>query len=208
MIKKGSLNLSHFKKIHEDKHSATLQHPEGHQIKIAKSALSKDMKGQLAKLPMHFDEGGEIPNVDQNSSQMPDVNQDPTASIPPDNTDQQQDPSMLDRYKSFMGGLDQKLKDSVGVNQQQPDQPSVTTNNAPSAQVPSNYPIQAQRSPGTQMPPIGLDSMQGMSQGFDQAQKGYQQEAQAQGDLGKSEAAVIDQSQQRDQQIIDDYHKQ
>ncbi len=52
------LRYKNFKKVHEDAHSATLQHPEGHQIKIAKGALSDHIKKQLSALP--FAEGGEV----------------------------------------------------------------------------------------------------------------------------------------------------
>ncbi len=52
------LRYKNFKKVHEDAHTATLQHPEGHQIKIAKGALSDHIKKQLSALP--FAEGGEV----------------------------------------------------------------------------------------------------------------------------------------------------
>lgn len=55
-----NFDLSKFKKINEDKKSAVLQHPEGHQIKIAKHVLSPKLRSQIAELPMHKAEGGEI----------------------------------------------------------------------------------------------------------------------------------------------------
>lgn len=57
-----NLNLSKFKKISEDKKSAVLKHPEGHQIRIAKEKLSEENQKALTKLPMHFDVGGVVPN--------------------------------------------------------------------------------------------------------------------------------------------------
>lgn len=71
------INLSKFKKISEDDHSATLQHPEGHHFKIAKKALSKKMQGELSSLPIHLDEGGMAP--DKNYSEQPPAN--PTQPI-------------------------------------------------------------------------------------------------------------------------------
>lgn len=66
------LNLGHFKKIKEDQHSATLQHPQGHEIKIAKKILSPKMMKQLGELPTvgakKFAEGGDVagdPMMDQ-----------------------------------------------------------------------------------------------------------------------------------------------
>lgn len=58
------LDISHFKKIKEDQHSATLQHPEGHQIKVAKGSLNSSMKAKLAALP-HYAEGGDVGAQDQ-----------------------------------------------------------------------------------------------------------------------------------------------
>lgn len=52
------LNYKNFKKVHEDANSATLQHPEGHTIKIAKGPLSDHIKKQLGALP--FADGGEV----------------------------------------------------------------------------------------------------------------------------------------------------
>lgn len=65
-------DLGHFKKAHEDHKSATLAHPNGHKIVIAKASLNPKLKKQLAGLPQHFDDGGmaqpqEIP-IDTNPS--------------------------------------------------------------------------------------------------------------------------------------------
>lgn len=57
-----NLNLRDFKKIKEDEHAAVLQHPEGHHIVLAKNILSPKLKGQLAELPIHKADGGEIPD--------------------------------------------------------------------------------------------------------------------------------------------------
>lgn len=53
-----NLNLSKFKKVFENKHSATLKHPDGHDIKIAKTGLNEKSLKELAALPMHMAEGG------------------------------------------------------------------------------------------------------------------------------------------------------
>lgn len=48
-----SLNITKgFKKVHEDEHHVTMAHKDGHQIKISKKALSPDMRGALAALPV------------------------------------------------------------------------------------------------------------------------------------------------------------
>lgn len=54
-MKQFSLDLSKFKKHSEDMHTATLQHPAGHKITIAKSALTPKMREQLSQLKPHID---------------------------------------------------------------------------------------------------------------------------------------------------------
>lgn len=52
--------VQNFKKIHEDDKHAILQHPDGHEVTLAKNILSDHMKGQLAALPLHKAGGGSI----------------------------------------------------------------------------------------------------------------------------------------------------
>lgn len=54
------LDLSKFKKVSSDNKCTTLQHADGHQLKIAHSALSPKMKAELDKLPIHKAQGGRI----------------------------------------------------------------------------------------------------------------------------------------------------
>lgn len=54
------LNLSSFKKVHEDKHSATMMHKDGHKMVIAKAPLPALQRKQLEKLPVYKADGGEI----------------------------------------------------------------------------------------------------------------------------------------------------
>lgn len=62
-----NLDLSKFKKIKDEKNEATLQHPKGHQLRIAKMALSEKLKKQLSSLPMHLAGGGEAESDDDDS---------------------------------------------------------------------------------------------------------------------------------------------
>lgn len=55
--------LKNFKKHASDKHSTTLKHGDGHELKIAHKGLSKKMRQQLDELP-HYDGGGQVPNPD------------------------------------------------------------------------------------------------------------------------------------------------
>lgn len=54
------LDLRNFKKVGEDVNSATLKHPKGHEIKIAKGSLSPTLKEQLSQLPSMMAKGGEV----------------------------------------------------------------------------------------------------------------------------------------------------
>ena len=54
------MNFKQFKKIAEDKHSATMLHPDGHQMKIAKSHLSAKLRKELEDLPTHKAAGGKV----------------------------------------------------------------------------------------------------------------------------------------------------
>lgn len=59
------LNFKNFKKMAQDEHSTTLQHPDGHEIKIAHKALKPEMKKQLDALPGYADGGDVEPNSEQ-----------------------------------------------------------------------------------------------------------------------------------------------
>lgn len=73
---KNGLDLSKFKKVRETETHAVLEHPEGHQIHIAKGKLSKAMRDKLGKLSTKegMAEGGQVPNekenYDSNKKQM------------------------------------------------------------------------------------------------------------------------------------------
>ncbi len=54
------MEYKHFKKLHSDDECTTLQHPDGHELKIAHGKLSKKMKKELDKLPIHKAEGGPV----------------------------------------------------------------------------------------------------------------------------------------------------
>lgn len=54
------MEMSSFKKVHEDDKSATLQHPSGHKVVIAKKGLSGKLQKDLSSIPMHMADGGEV----------------------------------------------------------------------------------------------------------------------------------------------------
>lgn len=58
-MKPMTLNMSKFKKISEDDHSATMMHDDGHVMKIAKKALPHIQRKQLDEIKVHkFADGG------------------------------------------------------------------------------------------------------------------------------------------------------
>lgn len=62
MAKLG-IDLSKFKKISHDKDSATLKHADGHEFKIALSALHPSSRGDVARMPLHKMESKEKPEM-------------------------------------------------------------------------------------------------------------------------------------------------
>lgn len=53
------MNLKNMKKIHADKHTTTLAHPDGHKILVAHSALNSKMRKEIEDIP-HFSGGGQV----------------------------------------------------------------------------------------------------------------------------------------------------
>jgi len=79
----SALDLAHFKKIGQDKKCATLQHPDGHEIKIAIASLNPSLKKQLEELPLHQARGSEEP-VEPLDDESPAVAQDAPAVEDPE----------------------------------------------------------------------------------------------------------------------------
>lgn len=64
----SSLDFSQFKKTAQDKKTATLIHPSGHEIKIAIIGLAPDLKKKLEKMPLHqANPEGEVQALDPSS---------------------------------------------------------------------------------------------------------------------------------------------
>lgn len=54
-----NINLSKFKKIECDDNCTVLEHPSGHQIKVAHKGLSPDVRKNLEEIPMNLAKGGQ-----------------------------------------------------------------------------------------------------------------------------------------------------
>lgn len=146
-----NLDLRKFKKIKDDHHSAVLQHPEGHQIRISKRVLSPKMNAELSDLPMHLADGGEVKPEDQQNVQNPPVQTQPTIIINNGPPNQQPQVPQQPQQMPFSGG-------TVDWNKY--------ISQAPDAPIPSK--IEALKSMGAQEQ--NQQAMQGAAQ-----QKEYQQ---------------------------------
>lgn len=123
-----SLNLSKFKKVSSDKKSTTLQHPDGHTIKIAHSVLHPEMRQELDRLPIHKASGGMVKQYAEGSQDGP-VSSD-------DQPQQQNSPVVI----------------NVGAQPQQ----AVATPPQPIPQAPAPQPIQPVAAPTPNQEPLDI----------------------------------------------------
>lgn len=99
------LDLSKFKKHSEDAHTATLGHPAGHKITIAKSALTPKMRSMLAEMKP---EKPQV-SVDPSKSKAPKVKMDGGGDVQKPQSDSSQasgssvDSDKLSQFKSGSG---------------------------------------------------------------------------------------------------------
>lgn len=113
------MNFADFKKVSEDKNSATLKHPKGHKIVVAKNALSPKMRSQLSDLPVHMESGG-MPKSKQSLDEESQGYSVQTNQVQPNNPNQpiinvnvgQPQPS---QQVADSGGMMDKLKNVGGL---------------------------------------------------------------------------------------------
>lgn len=215
---KGGLDLSKFKKVRETSTHAVLEHPEGHQIHVAKGALNPKTAAQLAKLSMA--DGGSVPADGASSSQNQKANlkeksekKHPAGKAKkmagggfvspqlPGNVY----PSSADQYQAsaVQGG-----NPAGGVGVQPIGAPAMSGAGAtaqPAAAVPTNPTIdiaslsRASSAPGMNMPGLQDAMARYMKQyegAFGQQEAGIRAQAKAEGELGRheAEAQAADQS--------------
>ncbi len=65
------INMKKFKKIASDKTHTTMRHMDGHEMKIAHSALSPKARKELADIPVHMADGGETFTAEQEPKGLP-----------------------------------------------------------------------------------------------------------------------------------------
>ncbi len=199
-MKKMQMQMGHFKKISEDDHHAVLKHPAGHEIKISKKGLSKELSKQLAGLPMHMAEGGDVDNPDKIYEDA--MANDPVAVAP------ERAPAGLasDFGKHLRHGIENKVNLMKSVASPIIEGASdfyhgfVGDNEAPTPgssapqTVPSNPVITTpatQRAPQQQMPQMPKTDLKGMQGMMGAVGQGIREEAAAEGALGRQQAAII-----------------
>lgn len=165
--------MSKFKKISSTKESTVMQHDDGHTIEIAHKSLSPKMRAELKRIPLHMDEGGDVPDVKPEAA--PAIPQNagiPTEGVPTN---------------------DQILADT--------DRTPAQENVAPQGIAP--IPVAAAPSiPSALQDPYGMAQYGNEALGgIRQQQAGIQQEAQARGQLGEKQAIVEEQKIQDLQQL-------
>ena len=65
------MNYSGYKKIAQDQKITTMQHPDGHQIRIVHAALSPQLRDRLGKIPVQKAMGGDIDDSEADQPAVP-----------------------------------------------------------------------------------------------------------------------------------------
>lgn len=161
------LTYKHLKKINSDDNCTTLQHADGHTIKIAHKGLSKEMREKLENVPGFYD-AGQVEEVDNQ-------------------------PGILDSMASneaAMAQVNPSAQAPAGF--EQAAQPSITPSQAAPAPGMENAPLPTKTGQYEELPGMQVDTS-----GLQQQEAGFRAEAKAQGALGRAEqAAAIDYQQQ------------
>lgn len=202
------IDLTKLKKIAENKQTATFEHPDGHQVQVAKGKLDPKVKKQLSKLALHKKDGGMIddPEADpvpvSNSYGEPPNRSPASADRTPSSFMSDAGDWIHDKAKALdFGGQNspmmqafQGVKDFgshlLGVPNADGSvtAPPVTSQSTS----PSNYNLGAQPQAAKQ-PPMP-DPYAGYGAGLNNAAKmygqGVDQQAQAEGDFGNKAAAA------------------
>lgn len=136
------MNLSSMKKIAGDSKSTTFKHKDGHEIKVAHSALPALQRKQLEKLPIQHYDGG----TDSASNAATDTSTNTSSNTSSSGPDLPGAQSAQDSFNSSSGNWD-ALKHAVGFAKggSVPHYDSGTDNvSPPPASVYANQPIQTQ----------------------------------------------------------------
>jgi len=171
-------DLSQFKKVKEDEHTAVMQHPEGHHIVIAKALLSPKAHAELKKLPVHASQGIDIPENADSQLDIEPLNDPHTRG----RTVAMNDPSpvtMADDASMPTGSLNDPNQG------QAPTQEMSSHDPAKAQETNFNIPKAQPAPPPMQLPP---EDIQGMRNAAGAQVAGLQGQARAAETQGRSEA--------------------
>lgn len=208
------MDFKKFRKTKENGEIATLRHPDGHEISVAKKALNPRLKKQLSELPLcsggevqKMSKGGKVQKFDDGGGVLADQ---PAYEAP-----------MAERIGNSLGDFlkskAQRVSDDIGlVNSQivqpvahtigqfghgvasglgiQPDQEEVSAApqpDQPGVQQAQNAPDQAPQ--GQSQDPFGGEAYgEKMKNAYDLEHTGIEQKGQAEADLGNRQADILD----------------
>lgn len=217
-----------YRKIHEDQSHAILAHPDGHEIKIAKSGLSPKMKNMLGSIPMHSYAYGTPDEPIGNTTPGPDglvYGKDYTTETPQsqidqmlaDKTNQMPQQENGRAPAGMMGDLWNKIssvnpaKEGEYISQVAKEQPQVSPSvvsapNQTPSQTFSNPPLMSSaptRAVANQMP----DLVSGYNSAFNQGEKGIREEMGAKQDLARQQSDIYGRNAQSEQDQLNNWHK-
>lgn len=202
-MSKFPLDLSKFKRVASDKHTTTLKHEKGHELKLAHGGLSKDIQEKLKKLPMSYAEGTEVPVGEEQSSQDPQPNQ-PTVVI--NNTPSPQQGVPVQQVAPPQRAP-QNVQELIAANNAavaRNPQSQMPPQGAPPMAQPQGMP-QTPAAPGFDPYSAGTAGLQAQLGGIQEEKRGAVGEAQALGQLGTAQAAQESDYQKQLQEKIDSY---
>lgn len=196
------IDFSKFKKVKEDEKTATLKHPAGHTITIAKNGLHPDVKHDLSKLPMHFDKGGITP--EKESTDQPDekspasiiINTAPTANMTPVPQDDPAPPAPADivppaKTASEMIGTPEEFIQGLKPQQEQPALAGPVPTNVSLGGSGNEFGTAPGSSPQSPMYSAMSNQIQGAQQAYGAGIQGIQNEAKATGQMNAEQGTAL-----------------
>jgi len=192
------MNLAGFRKTAEDKKSVTMAHPSGHEIKIAKGAVSALQRKQLERLPVQkMADGGAASAVDDF------VDQDKGASIPSAAPDASPEPALsADKFSSAVKAQDA----GVDPNDNTPPDPALSADKFSTAvkaqdgdalpEAETNLPGQGTvvgQAPSAAAPPASAPKVAGgldLTKSYNQGQRAIVEQQKVASDLAAADAKI------------------
>lgn len=186
------MDFSKFKKIKSDDKTTTLQHPDGHEIKIAHSALSVKMKNEISKIPQALADGGKVgenSSPDQDDSSPPPVNININSGPQPQSPSQvptqqtgQDNSQLFNNVKDAYADQSNQVPQTGGASASWDDSPQGTAGRSPAGQTSMGQSGNQQAIPGQN---ISDQYLQNYQKSLREQKAGIYGQANAEGQEGK-----------------------